>query len=670
MNKTFYAAIVLLFSFSLLQAQSDEVLTKMQNDKKFKTEYDNAELYILDNNFEEAVKVYLHWDSVYPGNANLNFKIGYCYANMGSGKPRAIPYLEKASANVVKEYRGDYLEMSSPIDAFLYLGIVYHVDYKFSKAVENYDKFIKYAEFDDPELADSARMLKEKSFNAIKIINNPLSIKIENLGNPINSAHPEYSPVITTDMKTLYFTSRREGSTGNKKDNKGLYYEDVYFSPLGSDNRWGPARHIGGKINTVGHEATISISPDGKTILLYKDDKGDGNIYFSQLLENNEWSKPEKMPEPVNSEYWETHACYSPDMNVIFFVSNRPGGYGGRDIWMTENINGKWMEAENMGPTINTIYDEDSPYMLPDGYTLYFSSQGHDNMGGFDIFICTRTEDGFWTTPENMGYPINTTEDDVFYIPTPDEKHAYYSSAKNYGVGGQDIYYMTIIKAKKKTIKLRGRVADANSFKALEATIEFHSKDKGQVITSLTSSAEDGSYKTTLLLGDEYEIKVKADGYRMGTYSLSVEEDEKREELVLDMFLNKLLLAGDTAKARIEDVRVGEKIVLNNIFYDFDRATLRPESVEELNRLVKLMKDIPTLKIEISSHTDNVGPDDYNLKLSNQRAESVVSFLIASGISENRLVAKGYGETSPIATNTTDEGRQANRRTEFRILSK
>jgi outer membrane protein OmpA-like peptidoglycan-associated protein len=470
-------------------------------------------------------------------------------------------------------------------------------------------------------------------------------------------------------MKTLYFTSRREGSTGGKKDEKGLYYEDVYFSNLGNDGHWSPAKHIGGKINTVGHEATISISPDGKTILLYKDDKGDGNIYYSELLNDNEWSKPEKMPEPINSSYWETHACYSPDMNIIYFVSNRPGGFGGRDIWMTEKINGKWMEVENLGSTINTQYDEDSPYMLPDGYTLYFSSQGHDNMGGFDIFISTRTEDGFWTTPENMGYPVNTTEDDVFYIPTPDEKHAFYSSAKNYGMGGQDIYYMTIVKAKKKTIKLRGRVADANSFKALEANIEFFSKTKEMVMTNLTS-AEDGSYVTTLLLGDEYEIKVKADGYKMATYDLAVLEDERRDELVLDMFLSKLLLAGDTAKAHIEDIRVGEKIVLNNIFYDFDRATLRPESVEELNRLIKLMKDIPSLKIELSSHTDNVGSDEYNMKLSKERAQSVVSFLEASGIAADRLVAKGYGETQPITTNTTEEGRQANRRTEFKILSK
>ena len=550
------------------------------------------------------------------------------------------------------------------------LGNVYHIDYKFNKAIENYDKFIKYAEFDAPELVDSVKMLKEKSYAAVRIINNPLSIKIENVGENINTIYPEYSPIITLDMKTLYFTSRREGSTGDKKDAKGLYYEDVYYSTLGSDNKWTSAKHIGGKINTIGHEATISISPDGKTILLYRDDKGDGNIYYSELLESNEWSKPEKFPEPINSKYWETHACFSPDMKSIYFVSNRPGGFGGRDIWVSEKIKGRWSEPENLGPTINTPLDEDSPYMLPDGMTLYFSSQGHENMGGFDIFVTTLSEDGFWSTPENMGYPVNTTEDDIFYVPTPDEKHAYYSSAKNYGIGGQDIYYMTIVKAKKKTVSLHGRVADANSYKALQADIEFYSKNKEQLVAILSSEKDEGIYKTTLMLGDEYTIKVKADGYNENIYTLAVAEDEKRDELVLNMFLNKILLAGDTAKANIEDINVGAKFTLNNIFYDFDRATLRPESIEELTRLVKLMNDIPTLKIEIMSHTDNIGSDEYNMNLSNRRAESVVTYLIQSGISKDRLVAKGYGKTQPVATNTTPEGRQANRRTEFRVLSK
>lgn len=668
MRKYFLLGIGLLFCGLGTYAQPEDIYSQMEKDKVYKNEYEKAEMLLLDKNFEDALLVYKKWDSIYPNNANLNFKIGYCYANMSSDKPRAIPYLEKASGSVVQEYLGDALEMNAPVDLYFYLAQAYHVDYKFGKAIENYDRFLKYAEFDNPEFADSVKLLKEKSYNAVKIINNPLSIRIENLGEKVNSIYPEYSPVLTLNMKTLYFTSRREGSTGNKKDYKGQYYEDVYYTSL-ENGEWSEAKHVGGKINTVGHEATISISPDGKTLFLYKDDKGDGNIYISEL-KGDEWSKPEKLPSTINSEYWETHACLSPDENTLYFVSDRPGGFGGRDIWKSEKIRGKWLEPENLGSTINTPYNEDAPYMLPDGFTLYFASEGHDNMGGFDIFISTISPDGFWSSPENIGYPINTTEDDIFYMPTPDEKHAFYSSSKNYGMGGQDLYYITIVKPKKKTIMLRGRVADATSFRALKADVEIYSKTSNTNVSSLISNEDDGAYSTTLLLGHDYVIKSKADGYKMAEYNLSVNENEKRDLLILDIFLEPLLLAGDTAKADIEDVRVGEKIVLNNIFYDFDRATLRPESVKELKRLVKLMTDIPSLKIEISSHTDNVGSDEYNLNLSKKRAQSVVLFLIKSGIDENRLVAKGYGETEPIATNTTEEGRQMNRRTEFKILSK
>lgn len=668
MRTCFLLSLCLIICGLTTYAQHEDIFSRMEKDKVYKKEYEDAERLLIDNNFEEALHIYQKWDSIYPGNPNLKFKIGYCYVNMSSDKPRAIPYFEEARESVVQEYAGDALEMYAPVDLYFYLAQAYHVDYKFKKAIENYNLFLKYAEFDDPEFVDSVKALKEKSYAAVKIINNPVSIRIENLGDKVNTEYAEYSPVLSPDMKTLYFTSRREGSTGNKKDQKGLYFEDVYFTTY-ENGKWTPAKHIGGKINTVGHEATISISSDGKTLFLYRDDKGDGNIYTSQLI-GNEWSKLEKLPDVINSEYWETHACLSPDNNTLYFVSDRPGGFGGRDIWKSEKIKGEWSEPENLGPTINTPFDEEAPYMLPDGFTLYFSSQGHENMGGFDIFISTISEDGFWSIPENIGYPINTTEDDVFYMPTPDEKHAFYSSSKNYGIGGQDLYYITIVKPKKKTINLRGRVADATSFKALKADVEIFSVTADNNIASLVSNEDDGSYSTTLLLGHDYVIRARKAGYKMAEYTLSVNENEKRELLILDIFLNPLLLAGDTAKARIEDVRVGDKIVLNNIFYDFDRATLRPESVEELNRLVKLMKDIPTLKIEISSHTDSVGSDEYNLKLSEARAKSVVTYLIKSGIDEDRLVAKGYGEAVPIATNTTEEGRQLNRRTEFRILSK
>lgn len=665
--------LICLYIIGFAQESTSENYRKLLADKKFRKEYGKAELYFLEKNFYAAQNIYKKWDSIYPGIPNLNFKIGACYLNMRGTEIRrkAIPYLEKAYVSVTREYLGDYKEYYAPLETYLYLGVAYTLRYQFSRALEMYDRYLKNIEI-DPErayLVDSVKFLKEKCYNAIKMINNPVSIKIENL-TAINSSYPEYSAVISRDEKNLYFTSRREGSTGNKKDETGRYFEDIYFSTRDANGKWKDPIHIGGKINTPYHEATVSLSHDGKTLILYKSEKGDGNLYVSHQLPNGEWSKPEKLPEPINSPYWETHACFSTDMKKIYFVSNRPGGYGGRDIWVSEYINEKWSEPENLGPTINTPYDEESPFILSDDRTLYFASQGHDNIGGFDIFVTTLTEDGFWTIPENLGYPINTTDDDVFYLPTRDERHAYYSSGKAYGLGDLDLYYLTIIQPKRKLVKLQGRVADSRTFKGLKADLVFYNAaDTSEIIVSSTSN-EDGNYQVTLLTGKEYKIKLSAKDYHPADDFLSIAEDEKNTLLTRDFYLRKKFQLTDTQKVTADDFTVGEKFTLRNIYYDFNSYKLRKESVEELNRLVKIMKDVPTLKIEISSHTDSIGGYQYNMTLSQKRAEEVVKYLISAGIEKERLVAKGYGYTQPIASNRTDEGRQLNRRTEFKILAK
>lgn len=668
--------ILHLFVWFIVNSQdaSNDNFKKLLQDKKFKKEYQKADRFLLDKNYYAALDIYRKWDSIYPGIPNLNYKIGYCYLQMIGTEIRrkAIPYLEKAFTGVAKEYVGDYKEYYAPIETYLYLGVAYTLRYQFPKAFEMYDRYIKNIE-NDADLSsrvDSVKFLKQKCYNAIKLINNPVSIKIENLVS-LNSPYPEYSPIVTQDEKTIYFTSRRPGSTGNKKDPTGRYYEDIYYSTKNVKGEWESPRHIGGKINSKYHEATISLANDGKTMLTYKSEKSNGDIYISHMDEKGEWSKPEKLPYPINTTNWETHACFSSDGKKLYFVSDRPGGFGRRDIWVTEYVNGQWSEPDNLGPTINTPYDEDSPFLLPDDRTLYFFSQGHDNMGGFDIFVSVLSDDGYWSIPENIGYPINTTDDDIFYVPTKDELHAYYASAKSYGLGDLDLYYMTIVHPKRKLIKLQGRVADDRTYKNLKADITFYyALDSSTILTSTTSSAETGEYKTTLLLGKDYKIIVKAEGYQPAEYSLSINENDSRSILTQDFYLKKLFQLGDTQKVTAEDFHIGDKFVLRNIYYDFDSYKLRRESIDELNRLVKLLKDVPSLKIEISSHTDSIGGYKYNMELSQKRAESVVNYLVAAGISKDRLIAKGYGYTMPIASNKTDEGRQLNRRTEFRIIAK
>jgi outer membrane protein OmpA-like peptidoglycan-associated protein len=350
------------------------------------------------------------------------------------------------------------------------------------------------------------------------------------------------------------------------------------------------------------------------------------------------------------------------------------------------NDKGKWESAVNVGPVLNTEYDEEAVFMLPDGKTMYFSSKGHNSSGGYDIFKTT-LNNGVWSKPENLGYPVNSPDNDVFFQLAANGVHAYYSTANNGGYGGQDIYRITLLgpekqpamlnednllasvaapvsdfKAEKiavagpKMTVLKGIVRDDKTKAPLEGTIELIDNTLNEVIATFKSNSTTGKYLVSLPSGKNYGIAVKKEGYLFHSENFDLPASADYQEVEKNIDLKK--------------VEIGQTIVLKNIFFDFDKATIRPESANELDRLIKLLTENPTLKIELGSHTDSKGSDDYNQKLSQSRSQSVVTYLIGKGISSDRLVAKGYGETMPVATNDTDAGRQENRRTEFKILSK
>jgi outer membrane protein OmpA-like peptidoglycan-associated protein len=292
-------------------------------------------------------------------------------------------------------------------------------------------------------------------------------------------------------------------------------------------------------------------------------------------------------------------------------------------------------------------------------------------MGGFDIFTSTLSEDGFWSPPENIGYPINTTDDDVFYVPTKDEKHAYYSSAKLSGYGDMDIYKLTIISKKKMVAILKGIIFDDLSYKPLEAKIEITDVEKNMVIASFLSDATTGDYYVSLPTGKKYKMKVTADRYISHEETFEVPETIESPEINKAIILQKVqAVAKDKLMFDNKEITVGERIVLNNVLFDFDKSDLRSESKVELDKWVLFLKENPTLKVEISGHTDSRGTSAYNNKLSEDRAKIVRQYFIENGIKESAMTYKGYGFTQPIATNLTDEGRQKNRRTEIKITSK
>jgi outer membrane protein OmpA-like peptidoglycan-associated protein len=351
------------------------------------------------------------------------------------------------------------------------------------------------------------------------------------------------------------------------------------------------------------------------------------------------------------------------DGNAVYFVSNRKGGNGGRDIWVSRKNNNKWGPAENLGNVINTKEDEEGIFLHPDGKTIYFSSKGHNGNGGYDIYRSV-FENNKWSEPANMSH-INTADDDIYFVLAADGQTGFYSSSKAGGLGDKDIYEVKFTplktaKAKQETgpqlTLLKGVISDEITLALLESTIEIIDNEKNKVITTINSNNATGRYMVSLPSGINYGIIVKAKGYLFHSENVNIPYSTGYQEVIRDVKLKK--------------IEVGKTIVLNNIFYDFDKATLRSESVAELERLVLLLNDNSTMTIEISSHTDNKGTDEYNRKLSQMRAQSVVDYLIEKGIAKQRLIAKGYGETVPVATNDTDEGRQQNRRTEFKILSK
>lgn len=611
--------------------------------------------YYNTNIFSKALEKFLSANKFNPNNADLNSKIGDCYFH-SDNKSTAIDFLKK-SYTLSKDMDGYFLFI---------LGKSYHIKNDFSEA----SKYYKLAKIKksriDPDIYNKAdKKIKECTY-AEKLIQTPINVKIENLSESINTGNEEYVPVITADESELFFTSRRpENIGGNLDASLGDYYEDIYYSKKENGN-WTQAENLGTPVNSEYHDATIGLSIDGQKLFIYRDNKkGIGNILVTEK-KGEKWSDPIELPEPINSKNQETAACYSFDGNTIYFVSNRSDGIGGKDIYKsTKDKNGVWGDAENLGNTINTSDDEDAVFLHPDGKTLYFSSKGHKTMGGYDIFKSTYNA-GKWSTPENIGYPVNTADDDVCFVLTASGDYGYYTSIKPEGKGKRDIYKVSFIDEinKPKLTLLKGVISDKKSKKPLLATIEIYDNNEDKLVGSFESNSSTGKYMISLPAGRNYGISVKAKGYLFYSENFDIPSDAAFQVIEKNVELDKF--------------EVGKKVVLKNIFYDYNKASLRTSSFNELNKVIELLNNNPKMKIEISAHTDSRGSDAYNDKLSQARAQSCVDYLVGKSISSNRLIAKGYGENQLLITDAEieklasdeakEEGHQQNRRTEFKII--
>lgn len=635
--------------------------------------------------YKVALTYYLKANVFNPDNALLNYKIGQCYLFGSIHKIKSILFFEKAQ----------FLNPNVDKNLYYMLGQAYHINAEWDKATDHYKKHLKILSVLPPSKDGKSENVKEEVDKKIQecktgkeLYSKPIRAFTDILPAAVNTKYPEYGVVISADESVMIFTSRRPGGIGDKID-QGIMepFEDLYFSYRNS-GQWSLAQNMGKPVNSDGHDATINLSPDGQTLLIYQDDKGDGNIYECKLT-GDVWSKPKKLGKNINTKFHEPSACYSYDGKTLFFVSSRPDlSLGDRDIFMSrwDEKEKEWGPPTNLGPVINTKYPEDGIFVHPDGKSLYFSSKGHNTMGGYDIFKST-FENGKWGKPENMGYPVNSPDDDVFFVMNASGKRAYYTSFKTDGFGEKDIYVITFLGpekpltlngednllasiaapvketaiepavevSKSKVTILKGYFKDAETLLPLEASIEIIDNSDGSMVLSSTSNSKTGKFLVSLPSGKNYGLAGKAEGYMFHSENFDIPESAAYKEVSKEILMKK--------------IKVGTVIILNNIFYDYGKATLRPESTYELDRIQKVMTDNPTIKVEISGHTDSRGSDDLNNKLSADRAKSVVDYLIKKGIPKDRLVSAGYGKTKLlIASAKTEDEHQQNRRTEFKII--
>jgi outer membrane protein OmpA-like peptidoglycan-associated protein len=704
----FLTILLLLIITSAAFAQDEEKLTRKQANEMV----EKADLNFEEKNYIDALDQYTQLYNYKPSDLYYKLMMGICLTYDPAQKEKSIEIIEQ-----VKMTNPEYNLCN------FYLAKAYAVNYEFDKAVNLFNMFLTRATADDVAQKGLANQMIQNCQNAKEILADTITQNIvENIKYPINSQYSEYVPVISADESVMIYTYRGVKSKGADKVEESMgseaYTEDVFIS-YKKNGDWTEPVSIGDNINSEDHDAAIALSVDGQTLFVYKTDGG-GDIYVSKL-EGEHWSKPEKVKGDVNKkDSWEGSCSLSANGKTLYFASDRDGGLGGRDIYKAElQVDKSWGNVQNLGSNVNTAYNDDAPFIHPDNKTFFFSSQGHTSVGGYDIFSTTSDEFGSFGEPKNLGYPINTIDDNRFFVLAADGKIGYYSGGGENSIGEQDIFKIITGKMDKPVLALLlGKVYFNDEVTG--SVMNLYKQTEGELEGTFKSNVESGKYVMALTPGI-YEIEVELESGQMVRDSIKL--DSITEYVVLkkdfriysdsnliaqnDPSLQALLNAelkkdGKTidtlftdniaADIDLKPMDAGTSFVLKGIEYDFDKSTLRPSSKIELDRLVAILKEHKDIKVEISSHTDakrNVElakkrfaargltytkeahdkkSKKYNNGLSQRRANSVTSYLKQKGIAASRLVAAGYGEEKPLATNDTDEGRQKNRRTEFKVL--
>ena len=595
---------------------SVKMLFAQEANQKLKELFLDGEYFFLSEDYEEALYSYnTLYKRGYADNANINYRIGQCYLNIPGEKSKSITYLEKAVQNISSKYtEGSFKETKAPYEAQFYLGNAYRVTNQLDKAIAEYEK---YKTLVDPKNAVAIKLANkeiEACNNAKLMMTKPLTVKKVSLGRPINTPNRDYFPAVSGDESVLAYNSAQK------------FYQAVFFSKK-INKKWSNPINITPEIESDGNQFVSSLSFDGKELYLRIEDKFQANIMVSKY-ENGKWSKSRSLNKNINTKYWEGNACVTKDGLTLYFSSNRPGGSGALDLYKsTRKQDGDWGPAVNLGVAINTEYNEDAPFITEDGKRLYFISQGHNTMGGYDIFYSDIKDDGTWGEPVNLGYPINTTDDELFYCPIRNGQSAYYAGYLKEGYGSQDLFRVDIVPFEEKEVAV--------------VSAQQPGRPDSIAVTATKS----------------VEVAQKPDSLQ------KIKEREIPQEVVNEI---------TEAKAPVQ--KETDNVVSRSLFFDFNSAVLSLDSKRMLSHLAIIMKNDKELKIELIGTADAKGTDDYNIKLSLRRAKAAKSYLLLKGVKSDKITVKGVGKSNYIAINTnpdgTDnaEGRKYNRRVDIQVI--
>lgn len=556
----------------------------------------------------------------------------------------------KGDFKAAADHYNKILEVNPRFNRAIYLNLgdiqVSVANYKAAQV--NLQKYLEYENITADKRRYATKLIKDCVFS-LNALTHPVAFKPVNVNKGVNTENDEYLPVVTADENTLIFT--------RKIDNN----EDFYLSQRKED-QWTTAINLSYNINTPAYnEGSQSISPDGQYLFFTGCNRPDGlgrcDIYVSKKIKND-WGKPGNLGPPINTSGWESQPSISTDGRTLYFVSNRQGGYGGYDIWKSDLKDNGWSVPENLGPNINTPYDEQSPFIHPDDQTLYFSSNGWPGMGNKDLFISRKSSKGLWKKPENLGYPINSNGEENGLTLTAAGNYAFFSSNKLNGAGGYDIYTFELpVNLRPGVVTyVKGIVSNAQTNIPIEAAIQIVDLDNGIAVYQDFSTLDSGSFLATLSIGKNYGLNISKEGYLFFSENFSLAGHQSTQPF--------------TIRVALQPVEIGNKMILKNIFFETNEFSLKATSKSELNKLIDFMQQNPKVSIEISGHTDDVGNEKSNQILSENRAKTVYDYVAQRGINPIRLSFKGYGKNQPVASNTTESGRTQNRRTEFKITQK